>query len=316
MSVITLKDIVHKGRQFFGCRVKKDMNLQEILEVYAKAVIAIETAIDLNSVRLKDLGIIDTCKLQAKNLLSEILNLLIAGDKDIRNSLQQIQTNINNFSSTIGNIKDEKAKVSSADTAAGYLKDKITSDQSGCITDKGDRLLLMGFAPIGSVMIIDAGRVGDFDGTGKGKAATDVWGWAISNGQNGTRNRLGKFARYVSALADAGNTGGADDFTVKGANLESLTLGVSGTIADALVTPVKAKITFNTNRIADGSGGSTTLLRFTDENDGNFGMFTLPLDLKHSHTFSLNAQHSNPNPVAIPLLPSFISEIPIQRINP
>jgi len=312
---ITFKDVFFKGRSLYKCRIKRDMTLEEITAVLVSAVETIEKEIDLSQVQLKKLGIYEACKLQSKNLLTDIINALIAADASFGVLFEEIQTQINSLTTIISTSSDEKVKASATDTSSGYLDTKIVSDQVGPITSTGTAIKLMGFLPIGAVLYIDASRVADFDGTGKGKTGTDVYGFAISNGQNGTRNRLGKFPRFTTTLAEAGTSGGSNSITIKKENISSFDLAVSGSINEALVTDQEAKIKFNVNRIADGAGGSTLLLRFGTGQDGSNEMKTLGFSVKHSHTFTLKSSHVNATPTAISILPEYINEIPIQRIN-
>lgn len=312
---ITFKDVFWKGKSLYGCKIKKDMTAEQVTAVLVEAIESIEKEIDLSQVQLQKIGIYDKCKLQVKNLLTAVLNALITADEDFASTINDIQTQVNNVVQQISVAVDEKVKASSTDPTAGFLDSKIVSDQVGPISYNAGSIKLMGFLPIGAVIMIDAARVGDFDGTGKGKAGTDVWGFAISNGQNGTRNRLGKFPRYTANLVEAGNTGGSDTISITKDNIASFDLAVSGSIADALTDDVFAKIRFNTNKIADGSGGSTLLLRLGDGLNGSNEMRTLGFNVKHSHTFTLKSSHVNANPTAISILPAYINEIPIQRIN-
>lgn len=312
---ITFKDVFWKGKSLYGCKIKKDMTAEQVTVVLIDAIESIEKEIDLSQVQLRKLGIYDKCKLEVKNLLTAVLNALITADETFAATIQDIQTQINNVNNLIGVASDEKVKASATDTAAGYLGDKIVSSQVGPIKYNQGTVELAGFLPIGAVIMIDASRVGDFDGTGKGKSGTDVWGFAISNGQNGTRNRLGKFPRFTTNLVEAGNTGGANSITITKDNIASFDLAVSGSIADGLADDVFAKIRFNTNKIADGSGGSTLLLRLGDGLSGSNEMRTLGFNVKHSHTFTLKSSHVNANPTAVSILPEYINEIPIQRIN-
>jgi len=312
--ITTFKDVIWKGKSIYDCKITRDMTNEEVIKVLVKAIEDIEKEIDLSQVKLKELGITDSCKLQYKNLLTEILNSLIAKDASFAKSLANMNTQITNFLNTKFVDTDEKVKVSAADTTTGYLVDKVVSPQTGSIKDDGTKLTLMGFAPVGAVMMIDAGRVVDFDPTGKGKANTDVWGWAISNGANGTRNRLGKFPRFINVIADAGGTGGANSAIVDKSNIAAFDTTVSGTIADALVADIKLFWLTDYANFSDGPGGHMALVKLGDGYGGNKKVNVNTFSVKHTHTFSLKASHSNPNPTPLPLVPEYIYEIPIQRI--
>lgn len=315
MPVVTFKDIIHKGKCFFGGKVVPDMKLDKVLEMYGCAILDMHKQTELSSVNLKKLDIVDTCKLKYKNLLSEIINKLITSDISIEESIKTIQQAVNNFSKTLTNINDEKVKVNVDDPESGYLADKIITPQTGCITVANNKISFIGFSPIGAVTYIDAGRVGDFDNTGKGKSNTDVWGWAFSNGQNGTRNRFGKFPRFIDTLASASKTGGSSQVALGSQHLPSFEIPVTGTIADGLVGDRRVTLNFNTNKISDGAGGSTILLRLTAVGDGSQSMQSTVFNLAHTHTFNLKAKLDNPNVTKLDIVPEYIYEIPIQRIN-
>jgi hypothetical protein len=313
--ITTFKDVIWKGKSLYNCKITRDMTNEQVVAVLVKGLEDIEKEIDLSQVKLKELGIYDQCKLQYKNLLTEILNALISKDQSFAKTISDMQTQVNNIKQTADTDTDEKVKVSPLDTTSGYLVDKITSQQKGTIKNTGSALVLMGFAPVGAVMMIDAGRVGDFDATGKGKPDTDVYGWAISNGQNGTRNMLGKFPRFVSNLADAGNTGGANTTFIGKENISSFDMAVSGAINEALVPDIAPKFKVNYIMMSDGPGGGHVVLVHTNGLTGSKEINVMPFSVKHSHTFTLKASHSNPNPSQLNIVPEYIYEIPIQRIN-
>ena len=313
--ITTFKDVIWKGKSLYNCKITRDMNNEQVVKVLVDAIEAIEHEIDLSQVKLKELGIYDACKLQYKNLLTEILNSLIAKDQSFAKTISDMQTQVNNIKQTADTDTDEKVKVTQADTTSGYLLDKIVSPQKGTITYKGSYLSLMGFAPVGAVMMIDNGRVGDFDATGKGKPDTDVWGWAISNGQNGTRNRLGKFPRFIATLADAGNTGGANTTIIGKENISSFDMAVSGSINEALPNDIALKFKTDYAMFSDGPGGGTAIVKLGNGLAGSKEISIPPFSVKHSHTFTLKASHSNPNPSQLNIVPEYIYEIPIQRIN-
>jgi hypothetical protein len=313
--ITTFRDVIWKGKSLLDCKITRDMNNEEVIAVLVKEIENIEKEIDLSQVKIKDLGIVDACKLQYKNMLTEILNALIAKDMSFAQLLSDIQKQVNNFQATKDTDTDEKVKVNATDTTAGYLVDKVVSPQKGSVKVVGNQLSLMGFAPVGAVMMIDNGRIGDFDATGKGKVDTDVWGWAISNGQNGTRNRLGKFPRFIGALADAGNTGGANTTIIGKENISSFDMAVSGSINEALPNDINLKFKTDYAMFSDGPGGGTAIVKLGGGLAGSKEVAILPFNIKHSHTFTLKASHSNPNPSQLNIVPEYIYEIPIQRIN-
>lgn len=301
-----------------NCRIKDGMTLKEAMSVLCGIIDDLEREIDLSGVKFTKLGIADRCKTKSKNILTDVINALIASDTTLGNLISQLQTQINNINTVLSTDTDEKVKVTSDSADAGYLVDKIISHQTGSIkyNEDDDTLEIMGFAPLGSVMYIDRARLPDFDGTGKGKENTDVYGWAISNGQNGTRNRLGKFIRCVDDTANAGQSGGSNSITVKKENISSFTLPVTGSISNALTDDREVSIKFDTSKIADGPGGSTQLLKLGTGQSGANTMKSVKFNLAHSHSFALSASHANTSAIPIDIVPAYIYEIPIQRINP
>jgi len=311
MQLISFRDVTYKGKGLCDCLIEKDMSLEEALEVYCKIVQDINKNIKLSCVKTGLIGIKDTCDLKCDNLLAEILNALIDSDININNSIDLINIRITNLIASIVVVADEKVKTSSADPTAGFLSDKIATAQPGTISTANDKLTFIGFAPVGSVMFINKSRLSDFEGSGKGKAGTDVYGWAIGNGQNGTVNRLGVFPMYTDDVNNAGTKAGANSVTLTPANIPGFNMNVTGTIAQALTTPVQFQMKF------DGIGtigtGSNYALKGGNGLSGSWNVYTIPANLAHTHTFDLIATRVN-SATAISILPSFIKEIPIERI--
>lgn len=217
--------------------------------------------------------------------------------------LQTIQTNI-------GQLNDEKVKVRAAGVT-NYLENIIEAPNSSIIfTD--NKISFTGFVPIGTRMTVNANRIGDFDVTGKGKVATDLWGWALRNGNNGLDNAMGKFLQYTENLLNADLPGGKKEFSIVKANISSFALPVTGIITDALEDNVKFKFTGTNNK----NGGPRENGFASNHSGGESEYETQPRNFKHSHGFNLAASHNNPNPEPIPLIPEHIKEIPIERIIP
>jgi hypothetical protein len=314
MPVVTFDELIYKGRNLLGCRIKRNMNGSQILNEISEVICQIEKAINLDKVKITDLGL-DTCDKTGKNLLTRILNALIQNDIDLFEEIRLIKKHLDDIDQFFDTDTDILVKVNKDDPAAGYLEDKIFTYQKGNIQTSADktRIEFMGFVPIGTVIMVDAARVGDLDNAGKGKTDTDLWGWALSNGQNGTRNRLGKFPRFITALGDAGSQGGSANFVVQKANMGSFSLPVTGNIADALPADIEGSLKMDTNNIHDGIGGAVPLVRHGTGLTGAHEM-KFKFNVKHTHTFSLNAALVNATPTPISLLPEYIYEIPLQRI--
>lgn len=316
MQQISFREIVNtNSNSICDCLIKKGMNLEEALDLICKSYLPVRKALELDQVKFKDLGINITCALTYKNLLTEIINALIQKDIDILKSFEVLIQTVNSIIDAAASYKDEKVKLSAASSEAKYLSDYISTLQPGTITNVEDKLVFIGFVPIGTVMMINKSRLPDFETNGKGKINTDVYGYAICNGNNGTINRLGKMVKFATDVSDAGKSGGADTFTIADTNIPSLAMGVTGTISDALVTPVKTKTSYYINIINDGAGGTEKLLRWTADGNGTNEVLSKALDLRHGHSFNLSASRTNTNPTPIDILPSHILEIPIERIT-
>lgn len=314
MGQVTFRDIIYtNNKSLCNCLIKKGMTLEQALDVICDVTTLINERINLDAVKMQDLGI--TCKDELKkNLLALVINKLIAGNKGILDQIGTFKDLVNSINQNITGIKDEFVKVSKDDTA-GYLKDKLITNQPGSISVTDDfKILITGFVPVGAQMMISKSRIGDFDNTGKGKRTTDLYGYAISNGANGTTNRLGLFSKYTSDVANAGDKDGSNTYTLKAENIPSLTIPVSGTIQQGL-GPVAPVSKLNINYINDGAGGSTPLLRHTPGNNGSVSQPGNTLELAHSHAFNLNAKITNTAIADIAIIPEHILEIPIERIT-
>jgi len=289
------------------------MNLEQAFETVCKLISKIADGYDItgvNSGKL-NLGVIKG------NMLTSILNTLIAADTNFLLTLEGLTKTINNINSSIGNLADEKVKIN-PDYGAGYLKDLIVTLQAGSIKIDSvtNTMLFMGFVPIGAQFMISKTRLSDFDNTGKGKPSTDVYGYAISNGQNNTTNRLGVFPKYVgTTLNTAGEKAGVNTVTLVAANIPSFDLAVTGSIGDGLLSPISPQLKVDLNKISDGSGGNTLLVRYTPNPTGGNVMTGVPMLLTHSHTFDLTAKKINANPTSLSIIPEHILEIPIERIT-
>lgn len=309
MQLISFKDVIYKGKGLCDCVIDKDMTLEEALIVYCNMIKSLAKSVRLNSVNTGKLLIQGT--LDPQTMLADILNSLIEADISIKNQITTITSSLTTLMSSINNVVDEKVKVSSTDTA-GFLNTKLVGKQPGTVIASADKIEFIGFAPVGSVMYINKSRLSDFDGTGKGKSGTDVYGWAICNGQNGTTNRLNKFPRYTDDVNAAGNIGGADSVTLAESNIPGFTMSVTGTISESL-SAMQFQIKLNARHISDNAGGNALLLESGNGQNGPNNIWTIPSNLNHSHAFDLQARRVN-TAASFSILPSFIKEIPIERI--
>lgn len=302
------KIIYDKSKVLFGDNVKQGDPLSTILCVISGLVDELFKNDLLDCIDLDKLGI----KCPDKNVSRQcvIMNWMSDNILTTNQSITKLLQNVQILQQGIGVLKDEKVKVKPAGTAK-YLED-ILKAPAGVLTFANDTVTFGGFVPIGFRATISKSRLGDFDATGKGKPDTDLWGWAIRNGQNGLPNHMGMFSRNAAVLVDGDTIAGADSFTVSKQNIASFSIPVSGVITEALENNVTFKIDI-TNNINGGprrNGFATNHTGAVDE------FQTKPANFKHTHSFALNVAHTNINPVPIDLIPKHIKEIPIQRIIP
>lgn len=92
------------------------------------------------------------------------------------------------------------------------------------IEDIENALDALGLTIPSGIWLFYVGPMDNFDPTGLGKEATDVFGWAIANGNNGTTNKLnGRTIRLYNPNATefdtVGKTGGIDTVVIAKDNL-------------------------------------------------------------------------------------------------
>lgn len=303
-------DLAYDGlKKLFKGNVMRGLNFNTFMEYLSAVIDDLYNNIDLDCINLEDLGI----KCPDPNISKQcyIINFLVANYQTLLSNYNTLVTTVNEINTNIGLFTDELVKIDEDDTP-GFLIDKITS-APGVIVRKEGSLFIQGTVPIGFNACISKNRLGDFDGSGKGKADTDIWGWAIRNGNNGTDNILGKFPRYASDVNLAGAIAGVDNFIIEKKNIKSLSLPVTGSISNAL-GPLKPELKVSKVLYHFGAGAGHYVVDFPSGSDKTFILETM--ELGHTHNFSLSAAIDNPVPEPIELLPSHFTEIPIQRINP
>lgn len=305
--------IVYDGQKvLFGNNVKKGMPFYEVMCVISSLMEQLYANDLLECIDLKDLGI--TCPDKDKSKACIITEWITSNILATNITLATLVQNIQILQTGIGLLKDEKVKVRAAGNS-GYLESIIDAPGSA-VTFDDNQVHFLGFVPIGTRATINRNRLPDFDNTGKGKLGTDVYGWAIRNGNNGLSNVFGLFQMFTDSLANAETTAGTDSFTVKKDNIESFTMPVTGIIQDALQNNVKFKVGFSHHRSFDGKDGPDHPLKDSFAYSGDQEWFTWPANFKHSHAFNLTVTHTKPAPTPIALLPRHIKEIPIERIIP
>jgi hypothetical protein len=285
------------SKKLFGGQVYDGMPLNNIICIISALFDKVFQQVGYDCIDLKLLGI--ECLDENADKKCVILNWIIEKVNQNGTDISNINTVLQIIQTALGQFNDERVKVRAAGTAQ-YLEDLIQAPP-GNIEYADNSITFMGFVPIGFCATINPNRINDFDVTGKGKVNTDLWGWAIRNGSNGTQKVLDLFPRYAANPNTAGAIAGALDFTVDKTNIKTMTIPVTGVINDSLD---------NGKRLP--SGGPFGIKGGVDFQS----YFVQDYNLKHAHGFSLTATHTNPNATPIPLIPKHITEIPIERIIP
>lgn len=311
--MLYLNEVKYDGNSFIELAIKKGMKTTEVIHALACATAAVKKALDLDCLDYKGLGL-DKCAIQKLDYdarLCAVLNKIVSTQLNFAKTL----TTLNKVGDGSTNIaaSDNLVKISKDDTVAGYLGSKLVSTQPGTLVvsksaANGDKMSLVGFVPLGAVIIIDGSRADAFDNTGKGKADTDCSCFAISNGQNGTRNRMGRFPRWATLVGKAGDIGGADEFKVALKNISAFELGIDLETSEYQGSGYNNLSTETIELGANGFGNTKEIV--TNNGLISSNSFT------HKHTVKGKISHApNPNAVeAIKLLPLYIDELPIQRI--
>lgn len=322
-----LKDIKWNGKNILELGIKTGMKADDLVCILVSYIIAHQKAFSFNCLQVKSFGL-DQCDLSAMapdQALCTILNKLASTDADLYKGLANLNKVISELNkSTQTTLQADKyVGFDKDDAVPGFLSDKLKSVQPGTLTPKsttaaGKYYELSGFLPIGAQISIDPARVVDFDASGKGKANTDVAIFAICNGQNGTRNKLGRFPRWVTDITKAGATGGVEKFKVSLKNINAFELDVNLETDTFQSTgsniPNLTEIDIPTNVNNDGFtfrpvGESVQVARIAGTS-GTYGF-------EHKHKVTGKIKHA-PNPAAledIEMLPLYIDELPIQRIS-
>ena len=292
----------------FNGNVQPNDTLAEVLCVIEKLLNKAFENDEMRCIDLDALGI--KCPDKDKTKICIVMEWVTANLLLNIKAVNQLLTNIQAIQNGLGAIKDERVKVRAAG-APKYLEDIIDAPATSvAFTD--NKVSFFGFVPIGFRGTISKSRLADFDGTGKGKTGTDMWGWAIRNGQNGLDNALGLFPMYTDVVTSAGTQGGKTNFIVSKDNIGSFAVPVAGVIGDALQDNVQFKFDA-TNNV---NGGPRPNGFASNHSGGLIEYSTKPYNFKHSHAFTLSATHTNPSPTPIDLIPKHIKEIPIERIIP
>lgn len=331
--MIYAHEIIFNNRSLIQAGITQGMKMDEIVCKLTTSIQAFDAAFKLGCIDYKDLGI-NECDIPCDSPSSKIcavINKLISRtttvekalatlDKTVKDLLKQLKPAGETGTPIIGS---GIVKARPDDDAPKTLSEKLLSSQPDTIKYDTDKkaLVLYGFIPIGGIIMMDAAIAANkFDVTGLGKPDTDAALFAICNGQNGTKNRLGRFPRWATSIATAGQTGGKSSVTITKENIESLDLALQATLGKALspqenVAAEVGVVTINSG--AGGVGGLFGDVEVITLNGGNRSSQTLnmTLNLEHTHALQADAKFVNSNPKGFDLLPLYIDELPIQRIK-
>ena len=203
MKQLLFNALEYQGKSLLMKNIKPGMKGNEILEIISCALEAIYKDLDLSCVDFSKLGIVlgacnnENVKLSLCSLFTTLAEQLSITNTNVSNLSQTVS----GIQQTVNSFTDKFVKVNGLDTTAGYLSDKIYSDQPDTVSVLPDnsKIKLHGFCPIGGIIGYNTADLSMFDATGKGKPNTDVWGFAMCNGKNGTNEIVDFF--FLSALA-------------------------------------------------------------------------------------------------------------------
>jgi len=333
LNTFSLEQSLYYGKNLFQNLVRSGATGKEIIQVIDVLIAGINKQIGLECY----VGDVNACNLEEQTKLCYILNDHLQKMSDLLTGLNQLRLQVSSITPSVpppsssggtttpnptpGVSDSYFVKVKNdPDEVAGPLIDKLKSIQpNGLLYDATAKVLNMGsFVPPGAIFMISKRYLINFDGTGLGKVDTDFYPFAIADGRNGTDNLLKDvYLKFLSNTNDADQEGGVDGFTVKPANIESMTFGITGAINEALATATGLKVEMAIQ--TGGIGGMGSYKFYIVKDPSTFSQVdvavTPPDGLKHSHTHSLSATHNNSSPVPIPLNPKYIKLVPIQTIK-
>jgi len=309
--MIYTSDITYNGINILELSLKQGAKLNDVLCRTLQTVSQLDYALKFNCLDYKVLGL-DRCdieKLAHSERICAILKKMIERTVNVEKALTDLSKMLQPTTTTgqpaSSLLTDsQQVKLKGKDSKPGFLDEKIVSTQPNTIDVKDDKIMLTGFVPIGAIIMMDASGIIKFDESGKGKIDTDCHCFAICNGQNGTKNRLGRFPRWATTIAKAGTLGGSENFKIALENLPSFDIDTSGLIIsesnqNGVGTPSQIQASNN-------EFGSLVTQDVLIPGVGNTA--------SHSHLLTGKAKFSGAN-TSIDFLPLFIEELPIQRIK-
>lgn len=317
MNPILFSLLEYQGKKLYFGNIKPGMTGDQILEIISCGLEVIFGKIDLSCVDFTPIAIdLKKCnnEEEVKVTLCTLFNTIATQIATVLSTIATIQASITTIQATVNSFTDELVKVNSLDTAAGYLGSKITSDQPGTVSTLLDNsaIVLHGFTPIGGIIMYKCTDFSKFDATGKGKPSTDVWGFAMCNGNNDTYEINQMFVMGTKVVTELGQTGGANDVAIEKINLptETYSASISGTTS----SDGNHTHEYNYPTAKWGSANNGEDKNFNAQ--APLGTGNTSLDGVHNHSFSGSASIIlNAGPKQnLSILPKHIKLLYIQRI--
>lgn len=306
------------GTTLFNDKISSKTPLNKVLSDFSKIMVGLDTLTSLQKLNVsKDTLYEDFDKQSGSEKYAYLFNLLGQSIDALNKSVGEVLTQLQEGDTSIADAL-YKSKVDSEDSEASYLESKLIFEQTGSASKQegvgGKTLMIKGVVPVGSIIFITARDLPNFDTTGKGKANTAHFGYALANGQNGTDNLMrGNYVRIPSDILEAGKQTGREHFTVSSNNINSFEMAVSGTIGNGLSTA----FTFVTKlrKLILGSATGTNRTVYSPVGtDGEDSIASEQSNIQHTHSTSLKASHVNNSVQPVALNPLAINLIPIQKI--
>lgn len=314
MNIPSSNILLQLAKPLFGGNIKNEDNLDKLIQLLDNLFAIIDQKLSLDCIDLKQYGL-ECSEEVGKSILCQLFTVILENETSILQQYDQINKYLETVKQLVSEVQSTKVKVAEESQEAKYLINTLDIPVSHVAYNKSkDQITIKGLLPIGTRMFINPNRLSSFDNTGKGKAGTDLHGWVIRNGQNGTDNALGKYVKTTSVLTDGGKSAGTNEYSLGLNYFKSFTLKVTGNITEALdVIKPYALIRKLGKRF--GSGGSRDIL--IPDNGGTSGdkYHGSSHNLKHGHAFNLKGEHTNENPDKLFIDLEHIKEIPIEFIG-
>jgi hypothetical protein len=315
--------VVYSGPTLVICNGNTITNGETLTSVITK----IDNCIGVLQNQLDFTGLVENspCIELTRTSLQTVLQSIINTESQFCTRLQTLDTQITNLQNQINNLNLSKSvTVTSCDSTRVTLTE----------TSNSKTFKLQGLVPPNTILPY-FGPTSDFHTSGLGRADTNMAGWAIANGQNGTINALNKFIKYSSSsdLTVLGN----DEIELNKDNIPEIEFQVnanfnlSGTTNEAGRHTHKIRHAYNEGPLSNcpdffQNSGDDPCCRNgsgidpgTDCGGAQYG--TIGYSGLHSHTFNAEAQGNFSSklgcatPEKININPKHITAIPIQWVG-